>query len=150
MASIPPAAPLQESGAAVSIERLFGAWKKPNPRPQSAIRHAISVDVGSAGRSANKERPDSGECLCSVLHHRKRREKSVGTGTLMPTTCLLDRSRRYRRLAQSEPDPIKAAALRRIADEAEVGMLCVASRDDHIRIVQSPSDAPPIWTGWWR
>jgi hypothetical protein len=31
VASIPPATPLRESGADDNIERLFGAWKKPNP-----------------------------------------------------------------------------------------------------------------------
>ena len=41
MASMPPAAPERVRGAAASIVRLFGAWKKPKPKPQSAIRQAM-------------------------------------------------------------------------------------------------------------
>ena len=57
VASIPPAAPLRSSGAAESIERLFGAWKKPKPNPQSAIRQTRSIDDASTGRSARSPSP---------------------------------------------------------------------------------------------
>src|ERR1700753_2655291 len=57
VANIPPAAPLRESGAEDNIERLLGAWKKPNPRPHSAIRQAIAGVVGSPGRVARRASP---------------------------------------------------------------------------------------------
>ena len=38
IASIPPAAPDRVRGAAASMVRLFGAWKKPKPKPQRAIQ----------------------------------------------------------------------------------------------------------------
>src|SRR6185437_448110 len=57
VASIPPAAPLRKSGAEDSIERLFGAWKNPKPRPHRAIRHAISAEVGFSGRLARRPKP---------------------------------------------------------------------------------------------
>ena len=38
------------------------------------------------------------------------------------------RALRYRRLAIAEPDPKAAALLRKLADDAESGLLCSSSR----------------------
>ncbi len=54
VASMPPAAPLRSIGAEDSMVRLFGDWKKPKPRPQTAIRQAIAADDASAGSSASR------------------------------------------------------------------------------------------------
>jgi hypothetical protein len=45
VASIPPAAPLRESGAADSIERLFGAWKKPNPSNKKKLTGIYACEM---------------------------------------------------------------------------------------------------------
>src|SRR6185312_10621518 len=52
VASAPPAAPLRCMGAAVTMARLLGDWKKPKPRPQTAIRQAMSR-LDAPGRTAD-------------------------------------------------------------------------------------------------
>ena len=53
----------------------------------------------------------------------------------MPPTERSRRALRYRRLADEEADRCKASMLRRIADEAEDGLLCTASRTSYIRLL---------------
>ena len=56
-ASIPPAAPARDRGADARSVRLFGAWKKPNPKPQTAILQAISPADASTLRPARQSSP---------------------------------------------------------------------------------------------
>ena len=72
MASMPPAAPERARGAAASIARLFGAWKKPKPRPQSAMRQAMSNVSASAGRSAISAEPDGEKRHAEGAEHARR------------------------------------------------------------------------------
>ena len=58
IASMPPAAPERARGAAASIVRLFGAWKKPKPRPQSAMRQAMSNAVSVRRQERDQREPD--------------------------------------------------------------------------------------------
>ena len=52
-----PAPPLHSRGALTMIARLFGDWKNPNPKPQMAIRQAISAVAGFAGNTASRRKP---------------------------------------------------------------------------------------------
>ena len=73
MASIPPAAPERGRGAALSMARLFGDWKKPKPRPQSAMRQAMARYPASAGsRPAAPARRRAAPC-------RRRRARRPGS-----------------------------------------------------------------------
>src|SRR5690349_812109 len=54
---MPPAAPERGLGAALTIVRLLGDWKRPKPRPQTAIRHAMSKSLGDAPRRDRKNSP---------------------------------------------------------------------------------------------
>src|SRR5665213_2464442 len=92
VASMPPAAPLRASGAAESIERLFGAWKNPNPRPHMAMRHAISAAVGFSGRPAKRGQTRTKDDQTRGAQHRRR--KSVGEANLkQPTFAFAGHSR---------------------------------------------------------
>jgi hypothetical protein len=55
--SIPAAAPLRARGADDIIVRLLGAWKKPKPSPQRAMRHMKSNAVPLPGKNARNINP---------------------------------------------------------------------------------------------
>src|SRR5206468_6506650 len=57
VASMPPAAPDRGLGAALTIVRLLGDWKKPKPRPHTAIRQAIEKSLGCAPSRDRKNKP---------------------------------------------------------------------------------------------
>ena len=46
MLTTPPALPARARGTLVTIARLFGDWKNPNPRPHTTMRQTISAVVG--------------------------------------------------------------------------------------------------------
>jgi hypothetical protein len=69
----------------------------------------------------------------------------------MPGTFELQRAERYRRLADSEPDGMKAGVLLRLAAEAEIGVLRSAERNNHIRVVHPNARVESSgWTAWRR
>jgi hypothetical protein len=47
---MPLALPLRSTGALDIKAFMFGAWKKPNPHPQIAMRQMMSTTLGLAGR----------------------------------------------------------------------------------------------------
>jgi len=55
---MPLALPLRSAGALDIKAFMFGAWKKPNPHPQIAIRQTMSATCGLIGSNANRTIPD--------------------------------------------------------------------------------------------
>jgi hypothetical protein len=41
-----PAPPLRSRGALLTMARLFGDWKNPNPNPQTTIRQMMLASPG--------------------------------------------------------------------------------------------------------
>jgi hypothetical protein len=70
----------------------------------------------------------------------------------MPPFARLIRASRYRRLAIMETDSLKSAMLRRLADEAECGLLRLVGRTDHLRALPAaiPVFRPSPYSGWTR
>ena len=59
-----------------------------------------------------------------------------------------ERAQKYRTLAQTETDPGKAATFNRLAEEAELGLLCLVSKRDRLRLaISNPNpDFVRFWT----
>ncbi|KAG0738707.1 hypothetical protein G6F24_017544 [Rhizopus arrhizus] len=53
----PPAAPLRERGAADSMARLFGVWKKPKPTPATNMPATMGQLDTEDGSSASHSMP---------------------------------------------------------------------------------------------
>ncbi len=70
--SMPPAAPLRARGTEYNIARLFGAWKKPKPRPQNAMRHIRFNAVPSSGNVASSARPAGHHDEPNTAENRRR------------------------------------------------------------------------------